>query len=53
MRRLGLIDYVLSRFGSWGRRPLAYRMLAGVLVREEHTPRREASALAVRRIEIR
>jgi hypothetical protein len=39
MRRLGLIDYVLSRFGSWGRRPLAYRMLAGVLARQDQVPR--------------
>lgn len=39
MRRLGLIDYLLLRVGSWGRGPLAYRMLAGVLARQAHVPR--------------
>jgi hypothetical protein len=34
MRRL--IEYIVWRFGSRGRGPLAYRMLAGALVRDEH-----------------
>jgi hypothetical protein len=37
MRRL--IGYVRWRFRSGGRRPLAYRVLAGVLVHRERTRR--------------
>jgi hypothetical protein len=37
MRRL--IDYFVWRFGSGGRGPLAYRMLAGALVPNEQVRR--------------
>jgi hypothetical protein len=37
MRRL--IDFLRWRFGSGGRGPLAYRMLAGALVQSERSRR--------------
>lgn len=37
MRRL--IDYLVWRFGAGGRGPLAYRMLAGALVRDPRVRR--------------
>jgi hypothetical protein len=38
MRRL--VDYVVWRFGSRGRGPLAYRMLAGVVAHTDLASRR-------------
>jgi hypothetical protein len=35
-----LVDYLLWRFGSRGRGPLAYRMLAGVIAHTDPASRR-------------